>query len=375
MKIPLAKPEITIADRKAVIEVLKGSDLSLGPKVQAFEKQIARYIGTKYAVAVSSGTAALHLIMKALNIKKGDEVITTPFSFIASTNCILYEKAKPVFVDIESETLNIDPEKIETKITKKTKAILGVDIFGHPADWPALKKIAKKYNLYLIEDSAEALGSELKGKKCGTFGIAGIFSFYPNKQIVGGEGGVIVTNNQKLAYLCRSLRNQGRRLEKEKWLEHVRLGFNYRLTDIQCSLLISQLKRINRILRKRMKIASLYEKKLKRLAGIQLPIVKSGVKMSWFVYVVRLNEKYSPRERDLLIKKLAQRGIQTRAYFPPIHLQPFYQKMFGYKRGDFPVCEKIADRTIALPFYHQLKEKEINFIVQNFKRILKNVKA
>lgn len=376
MKIPLAKPEITAEDRKAVEEVLKTPYLSLGPKVKEFEKCLARYIDVKYVVAVSSGTAGLHLIIRALGIGKGDEVITTPFSFIASANCILQEGAKPVFADIDPETLNIDPEKVEEKITKKTKAILAVDIFGQPADWQGLKKIAKKHKLYLIEDSAEALGSEFRGKKCGTFGEAGIFSFYPNKQITSSEGGCIVTNNKKIAALCQSMANQGRKLEGDRWLEHIRLGYNYRLSDIQCALLISQLKRIKKILRKRAEIAFLYNKKLKNfpeLTGVQPLLIGPGVKMSWFVYVIRLNEKYSRKDRDLIIKKLGQTGIEARNYFFPIHLQPFYKKMFGLKRGDLPICEKIADRTIALPFYNNLKEKEIDFVIKNLSKILREI--
>lgn len=371
--IPLAQPEIKNSDKKAVLEVLKTPFLSLGPKLKEFERKIAKFIGTKYAVGVSSGTAALHLIIKALGIGKGDEVITTPFSFIASANCILYERGKPVFVDIDEKTFNIDPAKIEEKITKKTKAILAVDVFGQPADWKNLEKIAKKYKLYLIEDSAEALGSEFFGKKCGSFGQAGVFSFYPNKQIVCGEGGCIVTNNKKIAQECQSMANQGRRVKKGQWLEHIRLGFNYRLSDIQSALLISQLKRIKKIIKKREKIAKLYNEKLKEIPEIEIPYIAPGVKMSWFLYVIKLKEKFSQKERDLIIKKLEKNGVQTRNYFFPIHLQPFYKKMFGFKRGDFPICEKIAQRTIALPFYNNLKEKEIDFVVKSLKKVLKEI--
>ncbi|MBU4205070.1 DegT/DnrJ/EryC1/StrS aminotransferase family protein, partial [Patescibacteria group bacterium] len=247
-KIPLSKPDIKESDKKEVLKVLKTDFLSLGPKLKKFEKEIAKFAGVKYAVGVNSGTAALHLIVRALGLKEGDEVITTSFSFISSSNCILYEGANPVFIDIDEKTFNIDVKKIEEKITKKTKAILAVDVFGKPAEWNALTKIAKKHNLFLIEDSAEALGSEFGGKKCGSFGNAAIFSFYPNKQITIGEGGMVLTHNKEIADLCRSMANQGRRVSNGEWLEHVRLGYNYRLDEMSAALGLSQLKRIKEII-------------------------------------------------------------------------------------------------------------------------------
>jgi len=372
-KIPLAQPDITNLEKKAVLEVLKTPNLSLGPKLKEFERKIAKYVGVKYAVAVNSGTSALHLIVRALRIKDGDEVITTPFSFIASANCILYERAKPVFVDIDEKTLNIDPLKIENKITKKTKAILTVDVFGYPADWDKLKKIAKKYKLFLIEDSAEALGSEYRGKKCGSFGEAGIFGFYPNKQITTGEGGVVVTNNRDIAELCRSMRNQGRQ-ERGGWHFYQRLGYNYRLSDINCVLGITQMERIKEILEKRNKVANMYNEKLRDLFALEILYTGPNIKMSWFVYVVRLNKRYLQKDRDKIIKEMSKRGIQTSNYFPCIHLQPFYRKRFGYKLGDFPVAENVSQRTIALPFYNNLKEREINYVVKNLKEIITKLK-
>ena len=374
MKILLAQPDITDLERKAVLEVLKTPRLSLGPKLKEFEEKIAKYVGVKYVVAVNSGTSALHLIIRALGIKDNDEVITTPFSFIASANCILYERAKPVFVDIDEKTLNIDPQKIEEKITKKTKAILAVDIFGHPADWDTLQKIAKKHKLFLIEDSAEALGSEYKGKKCGSFGDASTFSFYPNKQITTGEGGMILTNNKKIADVCRSIANQGRKCEGGKWLEHIRLGYNYRLDEMSCVLGISQLKRIDEILKKREKVAKIYNGKLKDLSEIEIPYIAKDVKMGWFVYVVKLSKKYSKENRDKIIEKMEKRGIQCSNYFQSIHLQLFYRRMFGFKPGSFPIAEGISRRTIALPFYNNLKEREINYVVKNLKEIIKKLK-
>ncbi|MBT9141291.1 MAG: GDP-perosamine synthase [Dehalococcoidia bacterium] len=374
MKIPLAKPDITNLERKAVLEVLKTPYLSLGPRLKEFEKKIAKFVGVKYAIATNSGTSALHLIIRAFGIKEGDEVITTPFSFISSANCILYEGAKPVFIDINEKTLNIDPNKIESKITKKTKAILAVDVFGHPADWDELSKIARKHKLFLIEDSAEALGAEYKGKKCGSFGDTAILSFYPNKQITTGEGGMVVTNNKKIADLCKSMVNQGRKTKGGKWLEHVRLGYNYRLDELSCALGISQLKRINEILKKRERVAKMYNERLGEFSEVEIPYVSPGVKMSWFVYVIRLSKKYSQRDRDKIIKAMAQSGIQCGTYFQPIHLQSFYRKKFGYKSGDFPICESVSQRTIALPFFNNLKEKEINYVVKNLRGIITKLK-
>jgi len=365
-KIPLSQPDITDEERKAVLEVLKTPCLSLGPKVKEFEKKIAQYTGVKYAVAVNSGTSALHLIIRALDIKDNDEVITTPFSFISSSSCILYERAKPVFVDINSKTLNIDVSRIEEKISPKTKAILAVDVFGYPADWNKLEKIAKKHKLYLIEDSAEALGSKYKGEKCGSFGDVAIFSFYPNKQITTGEGGIILTNNKKIADFCYSARNQGRRLEVDKWLEHIRLGYNYRMPEVCAAMGIVQLRRINEILRKRAKIASFYNKKLKDFKEIDLPYNTE----SWFVYVIKLNKKYSEKARDKIIRRMSQKGIQCSNYFSPIHLQPYYKKKFGFRKGDFPICEQVSQRTIALPFYNNLQEKEIDFVVKTLRQFL-----
>jgi perosamine synthetase len=324
-------------------------------------------------VAVNSGTSGLHLIIRALGIGEEDEVITTPFSFISSSNCILYEGAKPVFVDVDEKTFNIDVSKIEEKITPKTKAILAVDVFSQPADWAELKKIAKKHKLYLIEDSAEALGSEYKDKKCGSFGDAAIFAFYPNKQITTGEGGMILTNDKKIYELCQSMANQGRDIKDGKWLEHMRLGYNYRLDEMSCAMGIVQMKRIKEILGKRTRVAELYTKKLKNIQELETPFIKEGNKLSWFIYVVKLAENFAGKKRDIIIKKMAEKGIYCSNYFQTIHLQPFYKNEFGYKKDDFPIAENISQRTIALPFYNNLTEKEIDFVIKNLKEILQNV--
>lgn len=369
MEIPLARPDITEHEIQAVVSVLRTPQLSLGPKLQEFEQKIASYAGVRYAVAVNSGTSALHLIIRALEIKEGDEVITTPFSFVASSNCLLFERVRPVFVDIDPQTLNIDVRQIEPKITEKTKAILAVDIFGHPAEWDELERIAWKYNVKLIEDSAEALGAAYRGRKAGSFGDAAVFAFYPNKQITTGEGGVVLTNSEKIAKLCRSLRNQGRG-EGTEWLQHERLGYNYRLSDINCVLGIAQLERLDEILRKRERVAQMYNERLRKVQSVHIPYVAPHVKISWFVYVIRLSEKHTQTDRDRVIEGLRGRGIQCGKYFSPIHLQPFYRELFGYKPGDFPVTESVAARTIALPFYNDLTEDQIDYVVTALKALL-----
>jgi len=372
--IPLSSPDITYKEVEIINQVLGTPFLSIGPKIEEFEKKMANFIGTKYAIAVNSGTSGLHLCIKSLDIKDGDEVITTPFSFISSANCILFERAKPVFVDINRDTLCIDASKIEEKITRRTKAILPVHIFGHSCEMDKIKKIAKKHNLAIIEDACEALGTEYKGRKVGTFGEAAVFSFYPNKQITTSEGGLIVTNNKKIADLCQSMRSQGRG-EGASWLNHVRLGYNYRMSELNAALGAVQIERIGEILEKREKVANLYNEKLKEIEEIKIPYVASDVKMSWFVYVIRLDErKFSERDRDRIIHLLEIKGINCRNYFPSIHLQPFYIEKFNYKKRDFPITEKVSDLTIALPFYNNLSMDEINYVCEGLKDIVSNFK-
>jgi perosamine synthetase len=369
MNIPLSRPDITAAEIKAVTDVLQTPHLSLGPKLAEFEQDMAAYVGVKYAVAVSSGTGALHLIVNALGLGEGDEVITTPFSFIASANCLLFERARPVFVDIDPVTLNIAVDLIEAKITPRTKAILAVDVFGLPADWDRLEQLAKKHGLKLIEDSCEALGAEYRGKKAGSFGHAACFAFYPNKQITTGEGGIIATNDLKIAELCRSLRNQGRE-DNDDWLQHVRLGYNYRLSDINCALGIAQLKRIDQILAKRETVARFYEQALGENKNVSVLAQPAGCRRSWFVYVVLLSEKYSRRQRDQVLKKLKERGIGCGNYFTPIHLQPFYAERFGFKPGDFPAAEAVSSRTIALPFFNALTREQVGSVAAALRDVL-----
>jgi perosamine synthetase len=373
-KINLSRPDITGAEIKKVTEVLKTPNISRGPIVKRFEESFTKYIGTKHAIAVNSGTSALHLIVKSLDIGENDEVITTPFSFIASANCILYEKANPIFVDIDPLTLNIDVNQIENKITEKTKAILAVDVFGYPASWDKLTQLADKYNLKLIEDSCEALGTEFNNKKTGSFGNAAAFGFYPNKQITTGEGGIITTNDDAIAEKCYQMRNHGRAYNSN-WLDHEILGYNYRISDINCALGLSQLQRINEITYMREKIAELYNNKLSDFSYITIPYSTKDIKRSWFVYVIILNKEYTQYHRDNIIDVIGKRGIECGNYFTPIHLQPFYVKLFNYKSGDFPVTEGISQRTIALPFYNKLKKQEIDYIVTNLKDIVSNIKG
>jgi len=364
--IPMSFPDITIEDVQAVTEVLHSGRLALGPKIEEFERLIAEYVGVKYAIAVSSGTAALHLIVKSLGLKTGEEVLVPSFTFVASVNAILYVGAKPVFVDIEPDTYNLDPEDLKRKITPKTKAIMVVDVFGHPAEWDEIMEIAQEYGLKVIDDSCEALGAEYKGRKIGTFGDAAAFAFYPNKQITTGEGGIIVTNSDKIAQLCRSMRNQGRGV-MGAWLEHERLGYNYRMDEMSAALGVSQLKRIETFLKKRESVARMYTIRLKNLDWIRPPQVKDYVKMSWFVYVITVEQGI---DRDQIMKYLGSRGIPTRAYFSPIHLQSYIRRLLNTKEGDLPVTEDIAKRTIALPFHNNLSEEEIETVVEALRRAI-----
>jgi len=372
-KISIAKPYIDETDKKGVLDVLESGWLSLGPKYKEFEQNMASYVGTKYACAVSSGTSGLHLAVIALGLKEGDEVITTPFSFVASSNCLLYERVKPVFVDIEEETFNLDPDKIEAAITKKTKAILVVHIFGQSARMDKIMKIAKRYKLKVIEDSCESLGANFKDKMSGTFGDIGVYSFYPNKQMTTGEGAVIVTNSKKIYELCDSLRNQGRGLRESKkgkdwdWLMSERLGYNYRMDEMSASLGITQLKKIEWMISQRRELAAFYNEALKDVSLIQSPTVGLNRTHTWFVYVIRIGNN----KRDFVMSELTKRGIQVRPYLPVITLQSFMKKMFGFKKGDFPVAEKISSETLALPFYIGLENSEVEYIVEEIRKILK----
>jgi len=369
MQIYLSRPDITAKEIEAVCEVLRGPNLSLGPKLAEFEQAFAKYIGTKRAVAVNSGTSGLFLCMLALGIGPGDEVITTPFTFIASATAVMMAGARPVFVDIDPVSLNIDPANIEASITAKTKAILPVEVFGNPAGLDRLCEIAQKHNLAVVEDSCEALGSALNGKKVGTFGKISVFGFYPNKQITTGEGGMILTDDDYLADMCISLRNQGRGKDNG-WLGHDRLGYNFRLSDINCALGIVQLSRIDQIKAKRRQVAKWYQEMLADEDRLTVPTEPDGCDMSWFVFVVRLTDGFSLEHRDRILQTMRHQNIQVSDYFPPVHLQPFMVEQFGYSQGDFPITEAVSKTTIALPFHNNLTKDEVAIVCKTLKEVL-----
>ncbi len=364
MRIPLSAPDITEKEINAVIDVLSSPQLSLGPKLEEFEQNIAEYVKAKYAVAVNSGTSGLHLCVRSLGLQNGDEVITTPFSFVASANVLLYEKCTPVFVDIDPETLNIDAKKIEAAITPKTKAIMVVHVFGRPAPMDEICEIAKRYDLKIIEDACESIGAEHKNRRVGNIGDCGVFAFYPNKQITMGEGGVIVTDDRSIAEKCRMLRNQGRDAKAE-WFEHTELGYNYRISDINCAVGVEQLKRIEEILQKRQLVARKYHKRLSNNSHLILPEMNfADGRLSWFIYFVRLSEDFTREQRDLIASEMQKKGIGCGRYFAPIHLQPLYINNFSYKTDDFPLAESSSKRILALPFFNNITDSQLNEVCE-----------
>ena len=369
MRVYLSRPDITEKEIEAVCAVLRSPNLSLGPKLAEFEDAFTQYIGLKRAVAVNSGTSGLFLCMPALGIGQGDEVITTPFTFIASATPIMMAGARPVFVDIDPVSLNIDASKIESRITGKTKAILPVEVFGNPAGMDKVCEIAQKHNLMVIEDCCEALGSALNGKKAGTFGTMSVFGFYPNKQITTGEGGMILTDDDNLADICVSLRNQGR-AKNGAWRNHERLGYNFRLSDINCALGIVQLSRIEQIKAKRRQVAKWYQEMLADDDRLIVPEEPDDCDISWFVFVVRLTEGFTRRQRDSILESMRKQNIQVSNYFSPVHLQPFMVERYGYKKGDFPAAESVSGSTIALPFYNNLTQDEAAIVCRTLKEIL-----
>jgi perosamine synthetase len=373
LQVPLSCPEITDEDRAAVLDVLGSTALSLGPKLDAFEQAVARMVGSRNAIAVNSGTSGLHLCVKAAGISDGDEVVTTPFSFVASANCIMFERAKPVFVDIDPLTYNIDALQIERAITPRTKAILPVHVFGRPAALSEILSLARKHGLVVIEDACEAIGAQYEGVPVGTFGQTGVFAFYPNKQLTTGEGGVVITDDDDVARRCRSWRNQGRS-DTEGWLEHDEIGYNYRLSDINCALGVSQVSRLGDVVEARRRVAELYNRALEPIPEITPPpLQEPRCRISWFVYVVRLADEFSRQQRDQVIAELRKRGIGCRNYFPPIHLQPLYQRLFGYEKGSFPVTEHVSDRTIALPFFNRLSEAQIELVCKALREAVQSL--
>lgn len=370
-RITMSSPDLDESDFQGVLEVLRSGRLALGAKAEEFERIVAEYLGVKHGVTVSSGTAGLHLLVCSLGLGPGDEVLVPSFTFAASVNVILYEKAVPVFVDIEPDTYNMDPDDLERKITPHCKAIMAVDVFGHPVEWDSILRIASENNLKVIDDSCEALGAEYKGRKLGLFGEAAVFAFYPNKQMTTGEGGLIVTNDEQIAHLARSLRNQGRR-EMGAWLEHERLGYNYRLDEMSAALGVSQFRRLEQFLRKREQVAQIYAEKLQTFDWVRMPEVRSYVRKSWFVYVVELEEGI---DRDEVVRALGEEGIPSRGYFPPVHEMPYVRSQAFPGSNSLPVTEKIAKRTIALPFHNNMDESDIDVVTKALSNVVRSVSS
>lgn len=376
MRIPLSKPDIGEREIEYVTRTLRTCHLSTGSLVAEFEERFAAYAGTRFAIATNSGTSALHLCVKALDIGASDEVVTTSFSFVASANCLLYERALPAFVDIDPATLNLDPDQIREIIEREyihdraknrhtnrwsgraLKAILPVHIFGLPCDMQPILEIAREFNLMILEDACEALGAEYRERRVGTFGEAAVFAFYPNKQMTTAEGGMVVTDSEKIAKLCRSLRNQGRD-DDPQWLRHVRLGYNYRLSDLHCALGLAQLERIDELLFARARVATLYSQGLSQIPGIELPYDPPGTKRSWFVYVIRLQGAAGAARRDLLIAGLRKCGIACQGYFPAIHHQPYFRELPDVLPRTLPNTEWASGCCLALPFFPSMTNRQV----------------
>ena len=356
----LAAPDISARERELVEQVLASDVLSQGTFIGRFEAEIARQTGRAFGIACSSGTAALHMIVRALGIGDGDEVITTPFSFIASANCVVYERGKPVFVDIEEETLGLDPGLVEDAATDRTAAILPVHVFGQPCRIHEIEALAADRSWRVVEDSCEAFGSSSSQRAMGSFGDASAFAFYPNKQITTGEGGVVLTDDEEIAAVCRSLRNQGRD-DSSEWLRHVRLGYNYRLDEMSAAIGLAQLERAGELRARRSRLAGLYAAALGDIEGVTPPNARTGDEVDWFVYVVRVDASV---DRDGVMSSLAAAGVPSRPYFSPLHLQPVYRELLGHREGDFPVTERVARSTLALPWSTRMGESEVGRVAE-----------
>jgi perosamine synthetase len=362
--IPLARPVLGPQEESAVIEVLRSGDLSLGPRVPAFEREFADWVGASHASAVSSGTAGLHLALRAVGLSRGDEVVTSPFSFVASANVMLFEGAKPVFADIDARTLNLDPEAAAAAVTERTTALLPVHIFGYPADLPAFERLG----LPIVEDACEALGAfHADGVRVGARGNPAAFGFYANKQLTTGEGGMVTLGEAAMKERIDSERNQGRAPDMG-WLDHDRLGFNYRLTDIACAIGLVQLRRLDGMLADRARVAGWYREALAGIEGLGLPCPDAGGdRRGWFVFVVQVPRGH---DRDEVIRALRASGVQCKPYLPAIHLMSFYRERFGHCEGEFPVCEDIAARSLALPFFPALTEGQVERVAKALREAL-----
>ncbi len=368
--IPLARPSIGPREEERVLEVLRSRQLSLGPRLAEFETAIADRVGTRHVSAVSSGTAGLHLALRAGGIEAGDEVVTTPFSFVASANSVLYEGARPVFCDIDRRTLNLDPNAAAAAVSDRTSGILPVHIFGYPADMPAVERLAGERGLWIVEDACEALGAKHgDGRPVGGRGHPAVFAFYPNKQVATGEGGAVVCPDEGTKARIDSERNQGRAPDMG-WLDHDRLGFNYRLSDVACALGLAQMGRLDELLGARARVAAAYGERLARVEGLELPCPDAdGDRRSWFVYVVQLPAQV---DRDATIERMRASGIDAKPYLPAIHLMSFYRERFGHKEGEFPVCEDVSRRSLALPFFPELTESQVERVSETLVGIIQS---
>ncbi|MEA2458707.1 MAG: perosamine synthetase [Thermoleophilaceae bacterium] len=362
--IPLARPVIGAREEELVLEVLRSGQLSLGPRVPAFEQAFAARIGAAHASAVSSGTAGLHLALRAAGVSEGDEVITSPLSFVASANAVLFERARPVFADVDPVTLNLDAGAARAAVTDSTAALLPVHIFGYPADTPAFEG----FGLPIVEDACEALGAvHADGTAVGSRGHPAVFAFYANKQMTTGEGGMVVSGDAAVKQRIDSERNQGRAPDMD-WLDHDRLGFNYRLSDIACALGLAQLERLDELLAGRARVAAGYREALAGIEGLGLPAPDDGaLRRGWFVFVVQLPHGH---DRDAVIRALRERGVASKPYLPAIHLMSFYRERFGHREGEFPVCEDVAARSVALPFFPELSEGQIAEVATALRGVL-----
>ena len=366
--IPLSRPLLGEREEELVLETLRSRRLSLGPRLGEFEAALGGRLGVEHVSAVSSGTAGLHLAIRAAGVEPGDDVVTTPFSFVASANCLLYEGARPVFCDIDPRTLNISAEAAAAAVTERTTGLLPVHIFGYPADTPAFERLAADRELWLVEDACEALGAvHGDGVTVGARGNLSVFAFYPNKQLTTGEGGAVVSPNGELERRIDSERNQGRAPDMG-WLDHDRLGFNSRLDDLSCALGVAQLERLDDLLAGRARVASLYAEALAGVEGLELPCPdEGGDRRSWFVYVVQLPPSV---DRDAAVVAMRQRGVDTKPYLPAIHLFSFYRERFGHREGEFPVCEDVAARSLALPFFPELSEGQVQQVVDALRGVI-----
>ena len=359
-RISLARPSIGPRERELVDQVLTSGTLALGPFAETFERMVADLAGRRFGVAVNSGTSGLHVAVRASGLQEGDEVITTPFSFVASANCLLYERITVQFVDIEEDSLGLDPALVDAAAGPNTKGILPVHVFGRPCRIAELDDIAKRHGWVLIEDACEALGSTSGGRPMGSFGVASVFAFYPNKQITTGEGGIVVTDDADMAAQYRSLRNQGRDTSGT-WLRHVTLGYNYRLDELSAALGVAQMERRETLAAGRARVVAAYADAFSGRDWLRLPSAGAGEQVDWFVYAIRLDD---PVDRDRLIDDLEAMGIPSRPYFSPLHLQPLYRDILGHVPGDFPIAERLGATTLALPYFPEMTGSEVDLVAR-----------